>query len=538
MGAVEAMQWLQAFVADEARDRAIEVEGDWTEVWLAPISPAVAQDLESVPLQKILGWMGFLPPSPEVGHWRVPAAELSGLVSALDPIIQNFPPTVVNTPVAPDTQEQANRERAEAYLLSLEERLTRSPVNPAAPAFVPAAATAQHEAGCHQHLCPLQDHLLPELLSPQQTWASKLDSVVSEEGIPASCQDYLSYFPSAMQSRWPCLHSIQDNLEASIVLRSLKALISKDKLVSNIAWDQLPKGEASRSRPLCVVPRAAVPRHLRVELGYVDNHFVVEFNGSCSHWRPMADMLKKAKEARRLHQVLGSSDQGRSFHCISLHPSSSHWIPTGSYVSFAEYKFALRARLNLLPVGTVAKRLRKVQNATCRKCRVQQESLGHVLNHCLPNAGLMRERHNTILSRVVRAIRKDGKDVFVEQSISPDALKPDIVVRDQATKATTVVDVTVPYEGSANAFLQARTLKEQKYAGLKSWMEGQEEYGAVTVHAFVVGALGAWDTPNKECLWALGIGRGYTTLFQKLCAVDAIKGSHAIWRSHRATLRS
>jgi hypothetical protein len=132
MGAVEAMQWLQAFVADEARDRAIEVEGDWTEVWLAPISPAVAQDLESVPLQKILGWMGFLPPSPEVGHWRVlatmPPAELSGLVSALDPIIQNFPPTVVNTPVAPDTQEQANRERAEAYLLSLEERLTRTPV--------------------------------------------------------------------------------------------------------------------------------------------------------------------------------------------------------------------------------------------------------------------------------------------------------------------------------------------------------------------------------------------------------------------------
>ena len=122
------------------------------------------------------------------------------------------------------------------------------------------------------------------------------------------------------------------------------------------------------------------------------------------------------------------------------------------------------------------------------------------LNHCLPKAGLM---HNAILHRVVRAIRKD---VFVEQSISPDALKPDIVVRDQATKATTVVDITVPYEGSATTFLQARTLKEQKYAGFKSWMEGQEEYGAVTVHAFIVGALGAWDTANKECLRALMIG--------------------------------
>ncbi len=55
--------------------------------------------------------------------------------------------------------------------------------------------------------------------------------------------------------------------------------------------------------------------------------------------------------------------------------------------------------------------------------------------------------------------------------------------------------------------------------------------------ALVVGALGAWDTANKECLRALGIGQGYATLFRKLCAADAIKGSHAIWRSHRATSR-
>ena len=115
-----------------------------------------------------------------------------------------------------------------------------------------------------------------------------------------------------------------------------------------------PKGEVNRGdvRSVWSLVRRTI-RHLGVELGYVDDHLTVEFDSVCSrtpYWHPVAAMLKKAKEARRLQQVLASSDEGRSFHCISLHPSSSHWIPTGRYVSFAEYKFALRARLNMLPV--------------------------------------------------------------------------------------------------------------------------------------------------------------------------------------------
>ena len=90
----------------------------------------------------------------------------------------------------------------------------------------------------------------------------------------------------------------------------------------------------------------------------------------------------------------------------------------------------MRARLNLLPVRTVAKRIKNNISTLCPRCHSYPESLGHVLNACIPNAGLMRERHNLVLQRVVRATLKEGKDVLVEQSFSPDHPRPNIVLRD------------------------------------------------------------------------------------------------------------
>jgi len=56
-------------------------------------------------------------------------------------------------------------------------------------------------------------------------------------------------------------------------------------------------------------------------------------------------------------------DQGRAFHHLAKHPSSSssHWIQAGAFTSFEEYRFAVRGRLNLLPTRTVAKRAGKSQ---------------------------------------------------------------------------------------------------------------------------------------------------------------------------------
>ena len=313
-----------------------------------------------------------------------------------------------------------------------------------------------------------------------RTWVAKLDSDIRKKvkkalRLPTRTICAFFHLPTTLGGLG--LRSLQDNLEVATISRAIKVLSSKDKLVSDIAWDQLRStilkrtGQSPATSDDVISFLNSPPPHIEasrddvrslwsmVRFSYEDEVFSLthqETTIATSRWGPVTNLMKRIKEEKILKRVLDSSDQGRSFHLISLHPSSSHWIPTGNYLSFAEYKFALRARLNLLPVGTVAKRMRHIMDATCKRCHCQPESLGHVLNACTPNCGLMRERHNAILQRLVRAINKEGKHLYVEQSISPDNLHPDVLLHNPTTKEAVIADVSVPYESGPEAFNKAR----------------------------------------------------------------------------------
>ena len=62
----------------------------------------------------------------------------------------------------------------------------------------------------------------------------------------------------------------------------------------------------------------------------------------------------------------------------------------------------------------------------------------------------MRARHSAILQQLVRAINKEGKNLYVEQSISPDNLHPNILLHNP----TVIADVSVPYESGPEVLQQ------------------------------------------------------------------------------------
>lgn len=119
---------------------------------------------------------------------------------------------------------------------------------------------------------------------------------------------------------------------------------------------------------------------------------------------------------------------------VAAHTSSNHRITTGNYTSFGEYRFALKARLNLLPTRTVRRRAGEViANVSCPKCHDEQETLAHVLNHCGSHVGLLHHRHNQILSWLVNAIPAWKGMKFKEQVLPGDrnGLKPDLIIKEQ-----------------------------------------------------------------------------------------------------------
>ena len=142
--------------------------------------------------------------------------------------------------------------------------------------------------------------------------------------------------------------------------------------------------------------------------------------------REVRQLLSEVKTSHRLDRLLEADDQGRCFHLISKHSSSSQWIRGGAFVSFAEYRFAIKGRLNLLPTKAVVRRAGNPNlDTTCPKCKSQLQTLGHVLNACTPNAGLMRERHNYVLKRLSKALPESAWEKFLEQKIkdSPGGLE-------------------------------------------------------------------------------------------------------------------
>ena len=153
---------------------------------------------------------------------------------------------------------------------------------------------------------------------------------------------------------------------------------------------------------------------------------------------------------------------------------------------------------------------------------MEQETLAHVLNHCPPHAGLVRRtRHNKILKCLANAVPAT-KGVKIQEQVIPGdttALRPDLVILNEARSEAYVVDVTVPSDGE-EVFQAACRAKEEIDAYLRPLLRAKG-FPKVDVDAFVVGALGSWDPDNDAVLRKLSIGQNYATMFRKLCCTGS-----------------
>ena len=111
---------------------------------------------------------------------------------------------------------------------------------------------------------------------------------------------------------------------------------------------------------------------------------------------------------------------------------------------------------------------------------------------------------------------------------SNSAERPDLVIK--KGNNFYVVDVTNPFENGAEAFQKARQKKVEKYAYLKDVLR-RGRIRSVTVDAFIIGSLGAWDPDNEDIL-KLFTSKFDKTQFKNLCVSNCIKWSRDIYYEH------
>ena len=134
---------------------------------------------------------------------------------------------------------------------------------------------------------------------------------------------------------------------------------------------------------------------------------------------------------------------------FSQAPESNYWI---RFLRYREYRFAIKACLNLLPVASHKWKYSADAAATrCKGCTGNIETQKHCLSVCPKNITAIRARHNKMMERVVRAITDSLGKKFLDQAVPVFwSDEPDVVILNEEQKKAYLVDVTCPYESAEN----------------------------------------------------------------------------------------
>ena len=271
-------------------------------------------------------------------------------------------------------------------------------------------------------------------------------------------------------------------------------------------------------------------RRLRVTFHYSDTSDVTISADDSEHIKSkqVTTFLHRLVQSRFGDDLMALKDQGKVARCMSddQYANGSTWHCTGLNVRFKDWRFIHRARLNVVPLNANKSRFSNT-DPICRHC-LQSETLPHVICHCRPHMVQIRDRHNSIVTRLTNAIRF-GK-ITTDRTVAESnlRLRPDVVVEEG--NQVLLIDVTCPFDNDTNALSDAANAKVLKYQPLKEFLVSKGK--SCEIYPFVVGALGSWFKQNEILMNKLGMTRRYKSLFRKLCCTDAIQGSNNIYRLH------
>ncbi|XP_050038000.1 uncharacterized protein [Dermacentor andersoni] len=114
--------------------------------------------------------------------------------------------------------------------------------------------------------------------------------------------------------------------------------------------------------------------------------------------------LRTALANARDHDLHQKPSQGK-VECVAADRSSSHFVRTGQFTRFADWRFVHRAQLNVVPLNA-ARPCTTAVDQRCRICGGQPETLPHVLcgRVChMTHSQAYTNRHNQIVNRVKAA---------------------------------------------------------------------------------------------------------------------------------------
>lgn len=153
--------------------------------------------------------------------------------------------------------------------------------------------------------------------------------------------------------------------------------------------------------------------------------------------------------------------QGKTLDCFSKSKASNHFIRTGDFLHFTDWRFIHMARLGTVPLNTYNRRnLPK----TCRRCNYPEETLPYVINNCTSQlSDKITQRHNRIVPRLKKAALENSKWSLLREDdvYGLSNLKPGLILTNEKREAL-IIDVRVTFENETAALDSARLGKKNR----------------------------------------------------------------------------
>ncbi|XP_037084745.1 uncharacterized protein LOC119105383 [Pollicipes pollicipes] len=242
-----------------------------------------------------------------------------------------------------------------------------------------------------------------------------------------------------------------------------------------------------------------------------------------------AALLREAVRQAAAERLYRLPHQGKVMQTVGDQRVSSHYMYSGSFTRLADWRFVHRARLGLVPLNGV-RRSPVRGDERCRRCGYARETLPHVLCHCMPHSAAFQRRQSAILSRLHKAVQRDGVVTQINRRVPGCAstLRPDLVV----TRGDEVIlaDVTVAFENGPDALRAASDAKVRKYTPLVHELRGRGKTASVV--ASIVGPLGTWWRGNEASLRRHPVSQNYAKLMRRLMVSDTLRWSRDIYIKH------
>lgn len=281
--------------------------------------------------------------------------------------------------------------------------------------------------------------------------------------------------------------------EVARIDTAFKLLMSDDPVVKTLAWNDLkvavrdrvghepsltemenflnssvPYTNQSRVSTVWTHARKA-SSNINVKWALTQDHkvTVAYFSEIITDKRKIFKTIKFTMRNEMVEELRKCLNQGKTNRYTSLDKVSNHFVRTGDYMRFFDWRFIHRARLNLVDLNG-CKSYNSEINPQCRWGCEFNETLPHVVNHCEVNAlgTKITDRHDRIVDRLRKASAKNWLILRDNQQYDyGDRLRPDLILTRKREEAL-IIDVAMPFEDSIERFRAECSKKEQKYAGI------------------------------------------------------------------------